>query len=421
MLTVPPAPEVSVSYTSVPDGLDPSSIFGVARRINPRRSALFVSLVLGKHVPVDPAICLFVGLHLAAKVRADAGADPAPQLSLAEGLARPGAARAIVDRARRDGDRAGPPMHVIGCAETATALGHLVRDGLPGADYVHTTRRVEPGWPPVVTFSEEHSHAVHHRIVHQDPQYLRDDAPVLFVDDELTTGRTLLNAIASIHALAPRPLYRVASLLDWRDAAARDAFSRTEARLDTTIAVTSLVAGEASWAEASFPHPAEADAAGPTPTDGRVLRHRVSYGRAVARHGWDADDQEAFESHAETVGEQLAAVRSGPRALVLGTEEFMYAPLRVALAMGDGVAYQSTTRSPIVAADIDGYPIRQKAAFVNPAATDRTSFVYNVAAGAYDDIFVLFDDEHGDAETAPLVAALTAARPSALHLVGAGP
>ena len=423
MLTVPPAPEVSISYTSVPDGLDPSTLFGVARRINPRRSTLFVSRVLGKHVPVDPAVCLFVGLHLASKVHADTGAggDPAPALSLADGLASPGAAREMVDHILRQRDPAGPPMHVIGCAETATALGHSVRDGLPRADYVHTTRRVEPGWAPVVTFSEEHSHAVHHRIVHRDPQYLRDDQPILFVDDELTTGRTLLNAIASIQALAPRPLYRVASLLDWRNAAALDAFSRAEARLGTTITVTSLVAGEARWAEDQLPHPDEAVPAGPSPADLRVLRHRVSFGSAVARHGWDAGDQEAFESQAVTVAAQLTAIRSGQRALVLGTEEFMYAPLRAALAMGDGVAYQSTTRSPIIAADVDGYPIRHKAAFANPAAGDRTSFVYNVAPGAYDDIFVLFDQEHGDAETAPLVTALTAARPSALHLVAAGP
>jgi hypothetical protein len=387
----------------VPDDLDPSALFGVARRINPRRSALFVSRVLGKHVPVDPAICLFVGLHLAGQIDGP-----------------PGGARATVDRVLGAAGRAGPPMHVIGCAETATALGHAVRDGLPWADYVHTTRRVEPGWEPVVTFSEEHSHAVHHRIVHRDPLYLRDDHPVLFVDDELTTGRTLLNAIAAIQALAPRPHYRVAGLLDWRNGAARDAFADAEARLGTTITVTSLVAGEASWAEGPRPEAAE-PAPPPLPLDGvRVIRHAVSLGRGVARHGWDSGDQEAFESQVAAAAARLEAARTGPRALVLGTEEFMYAPLRAAMAMGDGVVYQSTTRSPILAADVAGYPVRQKAAFVNPAAPTRTSFVYNVVPGAYDDIFVLFDEEHADAEVAPLVGALSAARPAALHLVAAG-
>lgn len=429
MLTVPPAPRVDLRYATVPDGLDPTALFGVARRQNPRRSALFVSRVLGKHVPVDPAICLFAGLHLAWKL----GAPPEASPSLTGGMANPCAARAAVGAALAGLRSPGPalvglrssdaPLHVIGCAETATALGHVVRDGLPGADYVHTTRRVEAGWPPVVAFSEEHSHAVHHRIVHRYPAYLLDDHPVLLVDDELTTGRTLRNAIAAIHARSPRAHYLVASFLDWRDDAALAAFDQMEARIGTTITVTSLVTGEASWADDSgYEVPSGEQPAvgvvspvrdGPVP----VLRHDVDFGLSVSRHGWDGADQAAFEGRVPEVARTLTQARRGPHALVLGTEEFMYAPLRVAMAMGDGVMYQSTTRSPILVADVDGYPIRHKATFRNPAASRLASFVYNVAPGAYDDIFVLFEERYGETELEPMVDALSVARPRALHLV----
>lgn len=418
MLTVPPAPRVDLRYATVPDGLDPSALFGVARRLNPRRSALFVSRVLGKHVPVDPAICLFAGFHLAWKL----GARPEAWPSLTGGLASPGAARAAVNAALAGLASSGAPMHVIGCAETATALGHVVRDGIAGADYVHTTRRVEVGWPPVVAFSEEHSHAIHHRIVHRDPAYLLDDHPVLLVDDELTTGRTLRNAIAAIHARSPRAHYLVAGFLDWRDDAALAAFAQMEARLETTITVTSLVTGEASWTEEpGYEVPSrEPPAVAYSPArNGQVpvRRHDVDVGLAVSRHGWDAADQAAFEGLVSEIARSLTRARRGPRALVLGTEEFMYVPLRVAMAMGEGVMYQSTTRSPILVADVDGYPIRQKATFANPAASARSSFVYNVAPGAYDDIFVLFEERHGETELGPMVDALSMARPRALHLV----
>jgi len=401
----------------VPDDLDPASLFGVARRINPRRSALFVSRVLGKHVPVDPAVCLFVGMHLAGQVRP---LDSLPPLAAA--LRSPATARAAVGSVLVDSSAGGPPLHVIGFAETATALGHAVRDGLPGADYVHTTRRVEAGWEPVVSFSEEHSHAVHHRIVHRDPGYLGDEHPVLFVDDELTTGRTLLNAIAAIHARWPRPLYLVAGFLDWRDEAALSAFSRMEERLGATITVSSLVTGQASWVDE--PGDEVVDDAPPAPAPAArvpVLRHDVDLGPAIARHGWDTADQAAFDGRVPEIASKLAGERHGPATLVLGTEEFMYAPLRVALAMGDGVMYQSTTRSPILAADIDGYPIRRKARFANPAAPELPSHVYNVTPGAYDDIFVFFEERHGEAELAPMVDALSAARPRSLHLVFARP
>ena len=89
----------------------------------------------------------------------------------------------------------------------------------------------------------------------------------------------------------------------------------------------------------------------------------------------------------------------------------MYAPLRVAAAMGEGVRYQSTTRSPIVAADVAGYPIRHKASFPNPHDPGLASYVYNVAPGAYDDIFVLFEEAPVDVQ--PLVAALS----GTIHLV----
>ncbi|MGH9226132.1 MAG: phosphoribosyltransferase family protein [Acidimicrobiales bacterium] len=370
--TVPPAPRVEFRYSSVADGLDPDELFGVARRINPRRSALFVSRVLGKHIPVDPAACYAAGLRLAA----------------------PG------------------PAHVIGFAETATALGHIVHDGLPGSDYVHSTRKVEAHWAPVLTFSEDHSHAVDHRLFHRDPSWLDDGQPALFVDDELTTGRTILNLIAEIQSQWPRHEYRVAAFLDWRDRAARAAFEEAAARLGTTITVTSLVAGEATSDDTPAlvvenGHPKTA----PVP----VVTHDIDLGTATARYGWGAADQAELESKVVDVAGKLAASRTGPRALVLGTEEFMYAPLRVAMAMGEGVLYQSTTRSPVVAADVDGYPIRHKAAFVNPAEPRLASYVYNVAPDAYDDIFVVFEGPPLDVR--PLVASLSGTRPNAIHLV----
>jgi hypothetical protein len=417
MLTVAPAPDVMIRYVKVPDGIDPASLFGVARRINPRRSALFVSRVLGKHVPVDPAICVFAGLHLASQIR-PGSATPS---TLSEGLADPAAARSALGAALGGTTAGGPPLHIIGFAETATALGHAVRDGLPGADYVHTTRRSEVGWEPVVTFDEEHSHAVHHRIVHRDPAYLNDDHPVLFVDDELTTGRTILNAIRSIQQLWPRSHYLVACYLDWRDPGAVAAFREAETRLDTTITVSCLVAGRASWVEDGDGPVADVDVAdGVDPATVPTVRHRIDLGHGTARHGWDSGDQKELEALVGGAAQQLAGARHGPRTLVLGTEEYMYAPLRLALAMGDGVVYQSTTRSPIVVADVDGYPIRHKVVFRNPAEPHLLSFLYNVAPGAYDDIIVVFEEDHNEAVVASLQRALAAARPLALHLAFAG-
>ncbi len=58
------------------------------------------------------------------------------------------------------------------------------------------------------------------------------------------------------------------------------------------------------------------------------------------------------------------------RVLVLGTEELMYAPLRLAAALAEvgapdglSVTYQSTTRSPVAPLDREGYAVRCALAF----------------------------------------------------------
>ena len=97
---------------------------------------------------------------------------------------------------------------VVGFAETATGLGHGVAsvsaaDGGP-APYLHTTRRPAPAGARVVRFCEEHSHAVDQSLALLDDADLRGGRPLVLVDDELTTGKTAVNAIRVIQASWPR-------------------------------------------------------------------------------------------------------------------------------------------------------------------------------------------------------------------------
>jgi hypothetical protein len=402
-----PAPAVACTVTANPLGLDPAALFGVARRHNPRRSALFVSRVLGKHVPAPPALVALAGELLAARV---AGTDGALR---PVDLAAPATALAAL-RASRP---AGSDATVIAFAETATALGHLVRDGLAAPAYLHTTR-LDVGRPPLLAVEEEHSHASSHRLHHRDPTVLDGTGPVVVVDDELTTGRTALELISALHALRPRPRYVVAALLDWRDEAARATFDATARRLGTTIDVVALVSGRVEGALVDGPPPPEPVApAAPVPTE-PARHHRVVLpGPPTARLGWDAGDQAALDAALPAVASSLG-LGDGP-VLCVGTEELMYVPLRIAehlAAAGGPVRYQSTTRSPIVVADVDGYPVRHGLRFTHHEAPDRASRLYNVAPGAYGDVAVFVEGDPPPERLAPLVAALATAVPR-VHVV----
>ncbi|MYS08876.1 phosphoribosyltransferase [Streptomyces sp. SID6041] len=191
------------------------TLLGLALRRNPKRAHLLVSSVLGKHVPQRPSVVHGSGLDLGRRVRALLGDEEA--------------ARAVV----------------LGYAETATALGHAVADGLGLAPYLHSTRRPVAGVARAGGFEESHSHATSHLLLPEDPKLLAGDGPLVLVDDEFSTGNTVLNTVRALHERYPRDRYVVVALVDMRsdaDLGRLDAFA-TEigARLDLISAATGTV------------------------------------------------------------------------------------------------------------------------------------------------------------------------------------
>ncbi|WP_217201232.1 phosphoribosyltransferase [Streptomyces buecherae] len=382
-------------------------LLGLALRRNPRRAHLLVSNVLGKHVPQRPAVVYGAGVRLGERVRALLGdAD---------------AARAVV----------------LGYAETATGLGHSVADGLALAPYLHSTRRPVDGVRPVGGFEEEHSHATSHLLLPEDPALLAGDGPLVLVDDEFSTGRTVLNTIRTLHRRFPRERYVVVALVDMRSAADRADLDRFAASLGARVDLVALAAGtvrlpadvlargQALVAE----H--ETDPAAPLPD--RVPEHagpghpapvrvELDWPRGLpdgGRHGFTPAHRRALDAALPEMARRLArAVRParlapGARVLVLGFEELMYAPLRLAEALqaefdhtatdgasgADGVSgaggaggtaggvevrYSTTTRSPVLALDDPGYAIRTRLTFPAhdaPADGPGPRYAYNVAPG----------------------------------------
>lgn len=93
---------------------------------------------------------------------------------------------------------------VIGFAETATALGLSVAENLlkPGRNvyYITTTREHISGFP-FVDFSEEHSHATEQRLyLNSCPEEMVEADEVIFVEDEISTGKTIKNIVNKIRS-----------------------------------------------------------------------------------------------------------------------------------------------------------------------------------------------------------------------------
>jgi hypothetical protein len=395
------------------------TLAGLAVRRNPKRAQLVVSTVLAKHVPATPASVRAAGLLLAARVAEvlDAPGEPVSGALLTDSEAFQAVGRF-----------AAVPV-VIGFAETATGLGHLVADAFTGADYVHTTRRPDPYREVVAGFEEEHSHAVGHHLQSPDG-LLVGDRPLVLVDDELTTGTTALNFMAVLHARHPRSRYVLAALLDLRPDDARAAFRSRAAELGINVDVVSLIDGELVVPDDVLDRAASLHELPATPAASpfRAAPVRVWPGFWPAhvppggRHGFTPDDRAAFDSAIAAVGGPLLEELSGS-VLVVGTEELMYAPIRLAdwlAAAGLSVRVQTTTRSPVLPLDEDGYAIRRRLVFGSPDEPDRESYLYNVEPpeapfGCYDHIVVLTED--APAGCTPLLDALRPWAHHGVHLV----
>jgi hypothetical protein len=367
-----------------------TQLLGLALRRNPRRAHLLVSHVLGKHVPQSPSVVHGHGLALGRRVRALLGADEA--------------ASAVV----------------LGYAETATGLGHSVADGLGTAPYLHSTRRPVPGVAAAGGFEESHSHATSHLLLPEDPALLAGDGPLVLVDDEFSTGNTVLNTIRDLHARHPRRRYVVVALVDTRSAQDAERLAGFAHEIGARIDLITTASGTVRLPEdvlrrgrelvarydsattvpgtATVPDGTRAPEGTPTP-----VRVELGWPRGVpdgGRHGFWPVHRERLEralpAMAARIAEALPA--RARRVLVLGFEELMYAPLRLAGELeritDAEVRYSTTTRSPVLAVDDPGYAIRTRLVFPahdDPADGPGERYAYNVAGGGFDAVVAVVD------------------------------
>jgi Phosphoribosyl transferase (PRTase)/TRSP domain C terminus to PRTase_2/PELOTA RNA binding domain len=143
--------------------------------------------------------------------------------------------------------------------------------------------------------------------------------------------------------------------------------------------------------------------------------------RESGRYGFRGSDVRAAHRAADRVAAAVAP-NCGRDVLVLGSEELMYAPTLIAEALADRlpqVRISATTRSPVLALDEPGYPVRGALSFRSfDRAVDGSGerFAYNVGDD-FTDVVVVVD---GEADSAALHAGLLALlrrRTDRVHLV----
>jgi hypothetical protein len=409
---------LGVSFHETDHGiLNLQDLVGLSIRRNPKRAHLLVSEVLGKHIPQNPEVISFAGRILGAMVaNVLSGRDQNEYLTRALT-----ALKSYLDTGEWDTNSTNFVNHLpknvrrvvsIGYAETATSLGFLVAEQIDSW-YIHSTRCFDETTVPYGNFEEAHSHATSHQLIPASRALLDSGTPVVLIDDEMSTGKTVINTITELHGISPHSEYVVASLIDCRHEEDRQRMQDFADSLGVKLTVVALATGEVAVPSGAT------DVAASIIEESAVtdLSHSsVHYSPALDSHPgvvtyvsvhsekpvvsrFGINPAEYLPGHAEKVAKAI-----GPKdgkTVVLGLEEFMYFPLQVAEELskisstGQDVFSSSTTQSPVAVIERDDYAVSNGIGFISRQNDEELQrFAYNVV-GRFDRIIVVLEPGFG--------------------------
>lgn len=278
---------------------------------------------------------------------------------------------------------------IIGFAETATAIGALVAMQFATPVLLLQTSREHLSEKSLVDFCEEHSHATEQKLYGARHQaQLKAADVVIFVEDEVTTGKTILNFMQALRAsdkVAPDVQFVMASLVNGLADGTLADFARQG------ICCHYLVRGAYQACLDPYPHlvgtPAWVAANNYWDNLSDVPLWQIN-GKMESRSGVDsrlyqlsclALSQNVCKRLQETYGQLYGNV------LVLGTEEFMYPAIVAAEEIQNHwpacqVVVHATTRSPIKISQEAFYPIQNGCRLDSVYEKGRVTYLYNLKA-----------------------------------------
>jgi orotate phosphoribosyltransferase len=406
--------DISVNKNVLNIPLD--SLFSLAMRKNKKRGFLFVSKLIGKHIPIHPDIVSVTGGLLAEFLirGTNQGAHYDVGL-LAKALDNPGLLKNAMTEITSKKFEIDKPTLFIGFAETATGIAQAAFSAFSGdCRYIHTTREVLLDKEPAFVFEEEHSHATSHLCYFDNAEYLKQAKRIVLIDDEMTTGKTSLNFIKSLLEKCDAKEVVILSILDWRNETECNMYTEFEKDYSVRIKCLSLMKGNITVAPQMelnvnnifLPDTNNIPVVNNICLDiGEKQVHQVAAGTAsvsrnysdmTGRFGISAEINNKNHELFFAASQKLKSLRKYKKTLCIGTGELIYIPSKLAGGMGEGCLFFSSTLSPIIHFNNENYPIKNAISYVDINAAGKTNStynIYNILPGLYPEVFMISEQE----------------------------
>jgi hypothetical protein len=388
-----------------------NSFFSMAMRKNIKRQFLFVSKLIGKHIPILPSVISVTGGLLAEIFMRETGQGCFYNAGLfADALSNSSLLGSAMNELSSTNLPIDKPTLFLGFAETATGLAQAVfRPFCDDCTYAHTTRETFLDRQPNLLFEEEHSHATSHLCYFDNVEYLKSAKRIVLVDDEITTGKTTLNFIKALLSNCTAREFVVMSILDWRNRAQRQSYLEFEKKYGLTIKCISLLQGdiatppftEVTLENKAFPVSSNAAKVHDVCLNiGDKFVYKLGSSENPVSHAYSVMTGRFGISSAENRGNlelvrlaamKLKGLRKYQNSLCIGTGEFIYIPAMLSSEMGEGCLYFSSTLSPILPGNRRGYPIKSEITYTDESALNKANsiyHIYNILPGLNPEVFM---------------------------------
>lgn len=260
---------------------------------------------------------------------------------------------------------------VVGFAETATSLAGYISyrlDKISKLGMHMQTTRENLQKPKIIDFLEEHSHAKE-QFLYSEHKFEEYDY-LLFVEDEITTGKTIINFKKEFDKIIPIK-YGVASILNWQNNENREKFKNED--IDRIFLISGAMKGETPLMDVELNKEIEVDDL----SDFETVKIKTQVGdlRTGALGG---DFFVKIDKEVENILNVLEKYIKDDDVLeIIGTEEYMFVPFMVANQVKNLTYTRATTRTPITASNeciVEDF-------IKTPSVYDekRETFLYNIS------------------------------------------
>lgn len=286
---------------------------------------------------------------------------------------------------------------VIGFAETATAIASAVAENMGECIYVQTTRENIDSAGKWIYFEELHSHAVEQKLyLERISNAILDSPQIIFIDDEVSTGHTLLNAVDCIRRIYPEIKNKKIIMASIINRVSEENMKKLRENNIECISICKAkerdYENEVSNINTVAPDLLYFDA----DINSDYTTVRTENKLSDPRMGLKISDYR--KSIDLFCGEAMIYINAenAKSILVIGTEECMYPALIFGKKLEDkynaDVYCHATTRSPIGISEQGGYPIRNGYQFRSFYDNFRTTYIYNIKK--YDEAVLVTDTKN---------------------------